>query len=458
MRRRTVGLGVAGAALLIAPLIACSVTLGSRAYRGAAVAVPVGSGAPAPQGPPAAGSASQTDLRSTSMPSAASEPATPESATLEPQAPAATEAPTEVPVPPASPTAPPRPAPSSPPAPQVLPAQPVPAAAAGVELASTAECDPEQLALLPASTAPLSPLTGLVPRPLLVQIDNAIPARPPLHLSDAAVVYESVAEGGVTRFSALFTRDDVGVVGPVRSARLISIEVARQFDALLVYHGASTGVQNFIWDGGIKWVSFNVPDTASIQGRLNTRPVPHNSITQLPSVRDYAVRHGIGGTIEAGRDLPRGAVPANLPGRPTTRFSVGFANPDGAPFPGYRAEFSWNGDLGRYVRSIGGVPHVDGATNLPISAETVVVQVAPVVITDIVEDILGSRSLDYHLVGAGLAYFLRDGQRWEGCWYRPDPFAMTRYVMTDGTLFPFAEGPVWVSVAMPNTQLRWDGF
>jgi hypothetical protein len=293
-------------------------------------------------------------------------------------------------------------------------------------------------------------------RPVLVQIDNALPARPPLHLSDASAVYEYVAEGGVTRFTALFTQDDVGTIGPVRSARLISLELARQFDGLLVYHGASSGVQDRIWNGGIDFVSFNAPDSFATASRLPDRPIPHNSITTLPLVRRYAEAHGVPLRVSRWPDFPRGDPPPPETGAPAEQLAVGFAGPDGAPWPDYRAEFRYDTEQKRYVRSIGGVPHLDGATERQLGAETVVVQVAPVVVTDIVEDIYGSRSLDYQLQGEGAAYFLRDGRRWQGCWRRPGPFEPTTFYGPDGRPFPFGLGAVWIAEASPTTPLTWN--
>jgi hypothetical protein len=293
-------------------------------------------------------------------------------------------------------------------------------------------------------------------RPVVMQIDNARPARPPLNLTAADVVYEYVAEGGVTRFSALFTRDDVGVVGPIRSARLISLEIARQFEALLVYHGASAGVQQRIWDGGIYFVSFNAPDTAGIHTRLANRPAPHNSISTLPQVRAYAAARGMPAHVTSWPDFPRGDLPAGPAAARAARIAVGFAGPGGAPWPDYRAEFRYAPEQNRYLRSTGGAADVDGASGQPIAAETVVVQVAPVLVTDIVEDIYGSRSLDYQLQGAGPAFFHRGGLRWQGCWRRAGAFEPTVFLGPDGQPFPFGPGPIWIAVATPETPVMSD--
>src|SRR5581483_2491058 len=321
--------------------------------------------------------------------------------------------------------------------------------------AACAALIPSILPSLPGRTD----LSGSTLRPIVVQIDNAVPARPQLHLAEADAVYEYVAEGGVTRFSALFTKEDVGIVGPVRSARLISIEIARQFDALLLYHGASTGVQSHIWNGGIAFVSFGDPATAPLEMRLRNRPAPHNSVTTLRQVRDFAAARGVSPRVPSWPDFPRGDMPESLTrsGTPAAGAAVGFGSPDGAPWPDYRAEFQYVPEQHRYVRSIGGVPHVDGATGTQLGAETVVIQVAPVVVTDIVEDVLGSLSLDYQMEGQGVAYFLRDGLRWQGCWKRAGAFEPTLFFGPDGRLFPFGAGQVWIAVASPSTPIRWVG-
>jgi Protein of unknown function (DUF3048) N-terminal domain/Protein of unknown function (DUF3048) C-terminal domain len=377
-------------------------------------------------------------------------------ASLSVSAPAPTVAPL---LPSAAPTLEPSPVPTLVPTPEPTPALAPPAVAAvtgpaGAALAgraATVSCPPPRPSLARHGFAGVNPAAPPL-RPVVVQIDNAIPARPALNLGLAHTVFEYVAEGGVTRFSALYTADDPGTVGPIRSARLISMEVARQFEALLVYHGASSGVQDRIWNGGIYFMSFNTPDTAGFHSRLNNRPAPHNSIARLTDVRRYARSKGVPLNVDDWPDYPRGDVLAP-PAGAASRVSVGFSGPDGAPWADYRADFRYAPDTGRYLRSTGGRPDIDAGTSQQISANTVVVQVAPVVVTDIIEDLFGSRSLDYQLHGEGKALYFRDGSYWEGCWRRDDPFGPTTFIGPDGTIFPLAKGQTWIAVAAPNTPI-----
>src|SRR5216683_8017562 len=62
----------------------------------------------------------------------------------------------------------------------------------------------------------------VVPPPhasLAIMVENQADARPQSGLTNADVVYEALAEGGITRFIALYLSGDAPVVGPVRSLR-----------------------------------------------------------------------------------------------------------------------------------------------------------------------------------------------------------------------------------------------
>ncbi|MEM7014129.1 MAG: DUF3048 domain-containing protein, partial [Verrucomicrobiota bacterium] len=83
-------------------------------------------------------------------------------------------------------------------------------------------------------------------RPLAVKISNSPPSfvRPQSGLNDADIVFEHITEGNLTRFTLIVYGDDPEKVGPIRSARLVDVELPAMYDAALVYSGASTGVSN----------------------------------------------------------------------------------------------------------------------------------------------------------------------------------------------------------------------
>ena len=71
--------------------------------------------------------------------------------------------------------------------------------------------------------------------PLGVMIENHLEARPQSGISFADIVYEAVAEGGITRFLNIFYCQDAEVVGPVRSARTYYVDFLSEYGPFPLY-------------------------------------------------------------------------------------------------------------------------------------------------------------------------------------------------------------------------------
>ena len=87
----------------------------------------------------------------------------------------------------------------------------------------------------------VSPLNGLLfskkemdqlkkRRPVAVMINNHSEARPQSGLNSADIVYETNAEGGITRYLAIFWSNAPAKVGPVRSLRQYYLEWLSEYD------------------------------------------------------------------------------------------------------------------------------------------------------------------------------------------------------------------------------------
>ena len=122
----------------------------------------------------------------------------------------------------------------------------VPASSSGSSGAasSAAVPEPEPVVVEPAYYHPLTgvgmdeDLSRL--RPVAVMINDLKAAQPQLGVSQADIIYEMPAEGGITRMVALFqSLDGVGNLGSIRSTRAYYLELALGHDALLVHAGGS---------------------------------------------------------------------------------------------------------------------------------------------------------------------------------------------------------------------------
>ncbi len=101
----------------------------------------------------------------------------------------------------------------------------------------------------PYLTGNINPLTGeanypeelLKNRPVLISVENHKDARPQWGITDADIVWEMEAEGGITRMLLMFADASriPDQVGPTRSARHYFVELVEGFDAIFVHFGGS---------------------------------------------------------------------------------------------------------------------------------------------------------------------------------------------------------------------------
>src|SRR5438132_1211152 len=115
------------------------------------------------------------------------------------------------------------------------------------------------------------------PAPALIQVENIVAARPQAGLSGADVVVEYLTEGGISRFSVLFLHAPSARVGPVRSARLVTITLAQRLGAVLIYSGAGTYVEQQL--AGSDVTRFTESTAGGALFRVNGRAAPHNLYT-----------------------------------------------------------------------------------------------------------------------------------------------------------------------------------
>lgn len=107
-----------------------------------------------------------------------------------------------------------------------------------------------------------NPLTGeagydkalLKNRPVFVVVENTPEARPQWGLTSSDIVWEMVAEGGISRMLLMYA-DASRIpekVGPIRSARHYFVDLVEGFDGLFVHFGYSPLAQSQIANHGVQ--------------------------------------------------------------------------------------------------------------------------------------------------------------------------------------------------------------
>jgi hypothetical protein len=265
---------------------------------------------------------------------------------------------------------------------------------------------------------------------IFVKIENAAAARPQSGLDKADVVYEAVAEGGITRFAAIFQSQDPGRVGPVRSVRPQDADLAAPLHGLAAFSG---GLSAFVQP--LNDVAQNLSADKIGEGRpyirISERRAPHNLYLDVAGLwpKADADHSDPPPPLFSYGALPASATPANAV---TVRMSAAVT-------------VTWTWDGGAWRRSQDGHPFtVTGGGR--IGPQNVLLQSVSVTSTRFV-DPAGTPVPAADLIGTGAAVLFRDGKELTGTWSKPDQGTATTFTAADGTTMQLHPGQTWVELA-----------
>ncbi len=320
---------------------------------------------------------------------------------------------------------------------------------------------------VPPTATPLpenvNPLTGEVVAdpgtldrvPAAIKISNwpGQYVRPQAGINSADLIYEHYNEGWFSsRWTAIYLGQDPERVGPVRSGRIIDLELPAIYKAVFACSGFSNGVIALFQDSDLypDWVvSESLPTTLSPSPfyRDHSRDVPleHTMYTDPARVRAWAAGRGI-----SGRQDLQGLAFSDEPsveGTPATAIEI--------PFNSLDVEWRYDEASGRYLRWSDGVPHTDALDSRQLSAANVVVLYVPQYNTEIVEDPhSGALSIRWELWYSNRAIIFRDGVQIEAFWQRWERPDMLTFTGEDGAPIPLKVGNTFFEV-LPTDGERW---
>ena len=298
----------------------------------------------------------------------------------------------------------------------------------------------EDIELVVQQEGPICPLTGLPYdgeyKPVAMMIENSPAARPQSGLIDADLVYEAHAEGGITRFLAIFLSETPEKVGPIRSVRHYFMHMAREWDALLVHYG-----QSFIAEEQFSTIQVHrlnglyMPNEEPFW-RDKSRKAPHNVYIDI---KDCVERIDFE-QQERGFEFTTDPLPEGK-----EYYSVTLPYHQSASMVEYR----YNKEKGLNMRYMNGKPHVDRETGEQLYNKNIIVQYAK---HGILEPGAGYREVE--VIGSGKALYFIDGKYAEGTWQRKGPNAPTQYLDSSGKPIRLAPGKVWIEVVPTDMKIN----
>jgi hypothetical protein len=285
---------------------------------------------------------------------------------------------------------------------------------------------------------------GVMPQraALAIKVGNDPGARPQSGLNQADIVYEVQAEGGITRFIAIYQCAAPSAVGPIRSMRWVDWHVLGQFGSpVFVYAGGIIPDRQELaaqtWIHRVDALDFNGPPFE----RISTRVPPENLYGNPAGIWQL-----VGPTrppapvFQFSKAVPAGGIPVS-----TLNVTFSLEEP---------VEWTWNATTGLFDRSYAGVP-AEGASGAIQSATNVIVQFVQSVPGPYNES--GPNSLGVHsmVIGSGPVWVLRNGELFKGTWSRSSLHAPTVLQLANGAPIPLAPGRTWVEVLPRTGQASW---
>ena len=285
-----------------------------------------------------------------------------------------------------------------------------------------------------------SPLTGAeVPNEAAtkqavtgIMIENSPDARPQSGLKNSGVVFEAIAEGGITRFLALYQEQKPQLIGPVRSVRMYYVDWIAAFNASVAHIGGSAAALAEVRNGSYRDIDqfFN----AGSYWRATDRYAPHNVYTSFERLDALNAAKGYTSSTFTGftrKDSSASATPA------ATSIDVTISSAL------YNSHYAYNTTTNSYDRSQAGAAHVDREEGQISPRVVIVMKVAE---STVMED--GLRQ-NIQAVGSGSAYIFQDGTVQEVSWSKPSKAAQITFTDGTGADVPLARGQTWIT-AVPN--------
>ncbi len=316
-------------------------------------------------------------------------------------------------------------------------------------------------------TTVASTLTGLQVDPTVnqrpvtgVMIENSIDARPQSGLDQAGVVFEAIAEGGITRFLALYQDTQPDYLGPVRSARPYYVQWCMGFDCSLAHVGGSPEALTDIPAWGTK--NLDQFANSGAYERISTRYAPHNVYTSMAQLNQLETSKGYGASTFTGFarkvDKPKTQTAASsstskakTAPAPDNRASATSIDMAISGYD-YNTHYDYDATTNSYKRSEGGAPHMS------LHKDGSQVQITPKVVIAMMMQ-YGLEADDHHsqynVVGSGQAYIFQDGTVVSATWSKADTKSPLTFKDAAGKDVQLDAGQTWLTALSANNQLSY---
>lgn len=261
-----------------------------------------------------------------------------------------------------------------------------------------------------------------------VMIENSIDARPQSGLANAGFVFEAIAEGGITRFTAFYQDTAADSIGPVRSVRPYYVDLVASYDAAIAHVGGSP-------DALAKIKAMKVKDLDQFQNpgayaRTTNRAAPHNVYTTSAKLEALEQQKGFTTSNYTGFEHAEQEEKAATPTPTTINLNISSAL--------YNIQYVYNAATNSYDRAEGGAAHTDAPSGKVLSPKAVIA-------VETTRTQNGVYSV-YGMTGSGKVTVFQNGTSITGTWTRDQEGSQYVFKDANGAVIKLVPGQAWMTL------------
>lgn len=307
------------------------------------------------------------------------------------------------------------------------------------------------VAVFPTQAAPKQQIPGsfergtITKRPFAVMLDNHPNAYPQTGMQKATIIYEALAEFGITRFMAMYVpgkTEDVPVLGPVRSARLYYVQWAMGYKALYAHAGGSPqALETLDKTKVVVNLDALLKSGKPYFVRSATRKAPHNLYTSSSDLTKAAADFKVADLNDSGMGYLFKTASPGQGGSPITKIDYYFI------YANDPVGWIYDSASNSYLRTRRGKAAIDAATGEQLRTQNVLVM--EVKQRKVANDPKGR--IEQEVVGNGVGKVFIDGVEMPITWRKDTANSQLLFFTSNGSEVRFNPGQIWIS-AVPDIK------
>ncbi len=285
-------------------------------------------------------------------------------------------------------------------------------------------------------------------RPVAVMINNNHEAWPHAGLQDAYIIYEILAEGGITRLMALFKDQDTAKIGSVRSARPYYLDYALENDAIYVHYGWSDDAKSDISSLGVDNINGLTAESVFWRDTTLNKATEHTVFTSMEKINEYSAENGYDRDTNKDLLLNYSVDEIDLSEREDAiKADTVFIN-----YSYYTdASYEYDSENKVYKRYMSGEAHVDAITGEQYTFKNIIITPIETEIYD------SSGHLELDNIGSGEGYFITNGYAIPITFTKTSRSSQTVYKDMNGEEIVVNDGNTFIQITPPSETLEIEG-